>query len=172
MNSLTLEEIRTAQQRIKTRHGQNNIRLREIESGLTAKLIRFAMGELTADELDKDAAEIARLRNITDEKTAGAHEHFNRLAQQISDRARTEQNRMEILDRRRSFATQWNFIVSGTSGFSLDDVSKLQSIRTADITAPEWYRFETMRPTFGSQSEGMTYSEYANVPLINLDSIV
>lgn len=163
---MTLEEIRTAQTSILTRHGRAVNRIKEIEASRSRLIMNFALGVISGEELDTMAAELPILREIANEDNSAALEYFAKLEQDIHERSRLERSRLEILEQRRAWAAQYNLILSRTHPPTPQEVEDLAAYRPGDFDGPTWHRFTSERINFAALPESrQTFGEYCGLEL-------
>jgi len=171
MEMTTIEQIRGAQDKIRSRHGKAVCMIQEIESGHTQRFIDYALGKITAAELDDFAQELIHLREVAKEDTADALQYFYKLAQGISDRERLERQRQEVRAQRREWAIRYNEILSRTDGCSLPEIEALAHGRPSEVTGPMWHRLTMKRTEFASQPQtGQTFGNFASLELLDMDA--
>ncbi|ABK98983.1 hypothetical protein [Pelobacter propionicus] len=161
---MTLEEIRTAQTRIHTRHGKAVNRIAEIEASRSKLMMDYALGVISGEELDTMAVELPKLREIANEDNSVALEHFAKLERSELERQRQERNRLEVLEARRQFADRYNSALGRTRPPNLPQLEGLAHMRPGDFPGPVWHRFTSRRLDFAALPESeLTYGEYCGL---------
>jgi len=173
IDKMDATELRACLSILADRRGTAANRAMEIETGFTQKLIKLALGEITADELDRDTAELILCREIVDQDTTDARRAFTRQLDAIDRKEKAAYQLESIRNARLAFATKWNAFLKRTTPFNMDEFKEAAAGRTSDVDSVTFYRAELYRADYATLPDGtMSYAAFCKISPIDIATIV